>query len=103
MSHSQRYKAHLFICSGKSCSKFEDSSPESCKKFFKEKIKEHGLKTQVRACNSSCLDLCDLAPNIVVYPEGVWYSGVKSSDWTEIFEEHILKGRVVERLRSKLK
>lgn len=94
-----RYRQHLFICHGKSCT--EKGVPEEAKKFFKQKIKEHGLKSEVRACSCSCLDLCDFSPNLVVYPEGVWYSGVQASDWNEIFEEHLLHGRPVERLKSK--
>jgi len=93
-----RYRQHLFICHGKSCSKNGD--PEGAKHFFKEKIKEHGLKREVRACASSCLDLCDHGPNIVVYPEGAWYSHVQASDWEEIFREHVLHGRTVERLKT---
>ncbi|HEY5930732.1 MAG TPA: (2Fe-2S) ferredoxin domain-containing protein, partial [Burkholderiales bacterium] len=36
---------------------------------------------------------------IVVYPEGVWYTYVDKSDIDEIIEEHLVNGRVVERLR----
>ena len=79
----QRYKAHFFICNGKACS--EKGSPDECKKFFKDKINEHGLKSEMRACSSSCLDLCDHGPNIVVYPEGTWYSGVGRDEWQKIF------------------
>jgi NADP-reducing hydrogenase subunit HndC len=94
-----RYRAHLFICHGKSCS--ERGRPDEAKKYFKARIKEHGLKQEIRACTSSCLDLCDYGPNMVIYPEGTWYSGVKESDWQEIFESHLLKGRPVARLRTK--
>lgn len=84
-----RYRTHLFICQGKSCSQKLDA--EKAKQFFKEKIKEHGLKGQVRACTSSCLDLCDNAPNIVVYPEATWYSHVTETDLQKILEKHILE------------
>lgn len=84
-----RYRQHLFICAGKSCSAKAD--PEQAKQFFKERIKECGLKNEVRACTSSCLDLCDNGPNFVIYPEGIWYSGVKTEDWEEIFRKHLLQ------------
>ena len=35
----------------------------------------------------------------MVYPEAVWYTYVDRSDIDEIIEEHLLHGRVVERLR----
>ncbi|MCA2959396.1 MAG: (2Fe-2S) ferredoxin domain-containing protein, partial [Silvanigrellales bacterium] len=38
-------------------------------------------------------------PVVVVYPEGVWYRGVTAGDAQEIYTEHILGGRPVERLR----
>jgi (2Fe-2S) ferredoxin len=51
---------------------------------------------QVTACGS--LGLCESGPNLVVYPEGVWYSGVSVEDVPEIVTEHFLNGRPVERL-----
>ena len=87
---NKRYRHHLFICQGKSCA--AKSDPDRAKKFFKEKIKEHGLKHELRACTSSCLDLCDDGPNIVVYPEGTWYTHVEGErDWSEIFERLVKK------------
>jgi (2Fe-2S) ferredoxin/predicted O-methyltransferase YrrM len=55
-------------------------------------------KVQVTTCGS--LGLCERGPNMVVYPEGVWYSGVTSEDVREIVTEHFQKGRVVKRLTS---
>jgi (2Fe-2S) ferredoxin len=48
---------------------------------------------------SGCLDRCDEGPCIVVYPEGVWYTYVDETDIDEIIEEHVRRGRVVERLK----
>jgi NADP-reducing hydrogenase subunit HndC len=84
MNEKLRYKKHLFICAGKSCS--AKSDPDAAKKFFKEKIKEHGLKDKVRACTSSCLDYCDESPNIAIYPEATLLSHVEEKDWKKIFE-----------------
>lgn len=47
---------------------------------------------------SGCLGPCDHGPNVLVYPEGVLYSGVAVSDVAEIFTEHLLHGRPVSRL-----
>jgi len=51
----------------------------------------------VTACD--CLGPCFDGPNLVIYPEGVWYAGVAAEDAAEIVEEHLTCGRVVERLR----
>ena len=42
--------------------------------------------------------MCALGPIVIVYPEGAFYSMVKKEDVKEIVEEHLLKGRIVQRL-----
>lgn len=54
---------------------------------------------QVTVCGS--LGLCERGPNMVVYPEGVWYSGVTTEDIPEIVGEHFRQGRVVARLANR--
>jgi NADP-reducing hydrogenase subunit HndC len=54
---------------------------------------------QVTTCGS--LGMCERGPNMVVYPEGVWYSGVQVADVPEIVREHFENGRVVERLANR--
>ena len=49
-------------------------------KLFKKKLAERGLKGKVRANRAGCLDQCEHGPNIVVYPEGVWYGNVTASE-----------------------
>jgi (2Fe-2S) ferredoxin len=51
----------------------------------------------VTACD--CLGPCFDGPNLVIYPEGVWYAGVTAADVQEIVERHLVGGAVVERLR----
>jgi len=52
-----------------------------------------------RRQQSGCLDQCELGPTVAVYPEGVFYGGVRPEDLDEIIESHIVKGQPVERLR----
>jgi len=61
--------------------------------------KEAGLAGRVRINKSGCLDQCEHGPNVVVYPEAVWYGGVRPEDAEEIVREHLLGNRPVERLR----
>ena len=61
--------------------------------------KEAGLGGKVRINKSGCLDQCEHGPTVVVYPEAVWYGGVKPEDAEEIVREHLVGGRPVERLR----
>lgn len=59
--------------------------------------KRRGLDRDVLVNTCDSIDLCDIGPNIVVYPEGVIYSGVQVSDLKEIIE-HLEGGDPVERL-----
>lgn len=65
---------------------------------LKRRLYERGFKRVVRANKAYCLDQCSKGVAMVVYPEGVWYGGVTVDDVDEIIEEHVVHGRVVERL-----
>lgn len=67
-------------------------------KTFKKALKEKGLKGNIRAQRAGCLDACDYGPSMVVYPEGIFYGGVKPEDVNEIVEEHLIFNRPVKRL-----
>ncbi len=41
-----------------------------------------------------------MGPNVLVYPEGVMYNNVTPADVGEIFDQHLLGGKVVERLKA---
>lgn len=56
---------------------------------------------KVRINMAGCLERCEEGPCLVVYPEAVWYTYVDEDDVDEIIDEHIVNGRVVERLRLK--
>jgi (2Fe-2S) ferredoxin len=53
----------------------------------------------VRVNKAGCLDQCEHGPNMVVYPEAVWYGHVQPGDAEEIVNEHFIGGRPVEHLR----
>jgi len=55
-----------------------------------------GDEVQITACGS--VGLCEHGPNMIVYPEGIWYSGVMPEDVAEIVESHFQQGVPVERL-----
>ncbi len=53
---------------------------------------------QVSVATTSCLGPCGMGPSVLVYPEGVMYGNVTKADVAGIFDEHLLGGKVVERL-----
>lgn len=92
------YRAHVLVCGGTGC---QSSNSMEIKKVLEDKIKEKGLENEVKVVMTGCFGLCEVGPNVVVYPEGAFYSHVKLSDIDEIVEEHLLKGRIVKRLLYK--
>lgn len=98
-----RFERHIFICVNE---RPPDNPKGSCApkgsqaiaSKFKEELHKRGLKGRFRANKSLCLDLCELGPTVVIYPEGVWYKHVKLEDVEEIIESHVIGGRPVERL-----
>ena len=65
---------------------------------MKQELQENGLTEEVKVVKTGCFGLCALGPIMIVYPEGAFYSMVKPEDVPEIVEEHLLKGRIVNRL-----
>jgi (2Fe-2S) ferredoxin len=66
---------------------------------FKEAIKERKLQVKMRAQKAGCFYICEFGPNVIVYPDGVYYGKVSLQDVNEIVEEHLVNNRPVERLR----
>lgn len=58
-----------------------------------------GLSEEVRVVETGSLGIYDKGVVMVVFPDAVYYAGVKLEDVSEIISEHLLKGRVVERLQ----
>jgi (2Fe-2S) ferredoxin len=64
---------------------------------MREKAKALGIEN-IRVNASGCLDRCELGPNMVIYPEGVWYHYDNADDVDEILQKHLIDGGRVERL-----
>jgi hypothetical protein len=98
-----RFQKHIFICTNQRAEGARQSCGEACGldlvKEFKKEIKDAGLSDKIRAQRTGCLDACESGPSLVIYPEGVFYGGVKKEDVAEIVREHIVNDRIVDRLR----
>jgi len=58
-----------------------------------------GLAQEVKVVETGSLGIYNKGVVLVVFPDAVYYAGVKVEDVPEIISEHLLKGRVVERLQ----
>ena len=89
------YRSQVLVCGGTGCT--SSGSPAIINRLHEE-IKKNGLEDEVEVVRTGCFGLCALGPIMIVYPEGCFYSAVKEEDIPEIVSEHLLKGRIVERL-----
>jgi len=88
-------RAHVLVRGGTPC------VLKGGKAIKDELVKEVGryeLMDEIRIIETGCLGPCDEGPVILVYPEGIMYSRLKTKDIPVIVEHHLLKGRVVEEL-----
>ena len=88
-------RAQVLVCGGTGCT---SSGSNKIQEAFLENIAAFGLENEVKLVQTGCFGLCALGPVVIVYPDGTFYSRVEPKDVKEIVEEHLLKGRVVERL-----
>ena len=91
-------RSHIMVCTGTGCS--ASHSPKLIDLFNKE-LAEAGMDQEVRVVRTGCFGLCAMGPIVLIYPEGALYTNVKENDVKEIVSEHIVKGRIVERLLHK--
>lgn len=94
---------HIFVC----CNRREPGNCRGCcdpdggealRAAFKAEVKKRKLGPLVRANKAGCLDQCELGPTVVIYPQGIWYGGVRLEDVPRIIEETVIGGRVIDEL-----
>lgn len=89
------YRAHVLICKGTGCTA-SGSAPVF--EAFKTELARRGLDKEVMLVETGCHGMCEMGPIVVVYPEGSFYCQVKPEDIPELVEEHLYKGRILQRL-----
>lgn len=99
------FDVHIFVCTNQRTGSERLSCGEAhgleLVAEFKKLLKDSGVKLKARANKSGCLGICDFGPTVAIYPEGIFYVGVKKEDVKEIVESHILNKKPVERLLLK--
>ena len=97
---------HVFVCRGTSCSGV--GSAEVIAAFehellsrgmmFGKAVKGKNPRGSVVLTECSSVGFCAIGAAVMVYPDGIWYGQVRAADVPEIVQEHLINGRVVERL-----
>ena len=86
------FKKHVFVCTeGKTC-------PNQGSNEVLSELRSQASDKTIRINKAGCLGQCGNGPMVVVYPEGVWYCQVATSDCKELVQEHLGKNQIVERL-----
>ena len=88
-------RTHVLICGGTGCT---SSGSKLIQQAFVDELAKNDLTGEVKIVQTGCFGLCALGPVVIVHPDGTFYSQVQPEDVAEIVEEHLLKGRVVQRL-----
>jgi len=94
-NHDNTEYREILICGGTGC-----VSSQSLKLLenLNQEIKNHGLENSARASITGCFGFCEKGPIVKVFPEDVFYVGVKPEDASNIVSTHLVQGRRVERL-----
>ena len=84
------YVCHMFVCTNdrngerKSCA---DGNSTDIRKILKKEVNARGWKGKVRVSKCGCLGLCAEGPNVMLYPQKIWFSEVVESDAPDILSE----------------
>ena len=99
-------KRQVFVCTGKSCTKV--GGPEVMSEFDRiltakglrqgKESKGRNPMGEIVLTECGSIGFCSIGVAVMVYPDGIMYGQVQPEDVAEIIEEHLEKGRVVERL-----
>ena len=88
-------KIHILVCGVAGCA---SSGSLKIADEIEEQIKKHNLGMDVKVIKTGCFGLCAEGPIMMICPEHVMYTKVAPEDVAEIFESHILGGKIVSRL-----
>ncbi|MGX8796880.1 NADH-ubiquinone oxidoreductase-F iron-sulfur binding region domain-containing protein [Fusibacter sp. JL298sf-3] len=91
-------RTHIMVCGGTGC---VSSRSLEMVEAFKNKLEHAGYNKEVTVLKTGCFGFCGQGPIVKIHPDNVFYVKVGLDDVDEIVNEHIIKGRTVERLLYK--
>jgi NADP-reducing hydrogenase subunit HndC len=91
-------RMQILVCGGTGC---KDRESEAILDSLIFEVDANALENDVKVIRTGCFGLCSLGPIVKIMPDDVIYTGVKPGDAREIIEEHLLKGKKIERLLFK--
>lgn len=89
------YKMHMMVCGGTGC---RASQSDTIVEKMKKELEYRSLDEDIQVVITGCFGFCEKGPIVKMLPDNTFYTQVKPDDITEIIDEHIIKGRKVNRL-----
>ena len=89
------FESYVLVCGGTACC---SGGADNIVEAFAAELEAAGLKDKVQVVKTGCLGFCEQGPIVKILPQGTFYVQVKAEDVKEIVAEHLVKGRVVQRL-----
>lgn len=91
----ENHKIDILVCGVAGCA---SSGSLKIADAIDEQIRVHGLGEQVKVIKTGCFGMCAEGPIVMICPEHIMYTKVTEEDVSEIFDSHIINGKVVHRL-----
>jgi sirohydrochlorin cobaltochelatase len=98
MPHRHAHKPlrkHVLVCGNADCA---ERGSVALVEELRRRIKDSQRRDDIRVTRTSCMGRCGEGPTVAVYPDGIWYRGVRADDAEELVREHLLGDRLVARL-----
>lgn len=92
------FRTNIMVCGGTGC---VASESEKVIKNLNLILKARGYEKEAKVIKTGCFGFCEQGPIVKIEPDNVFYVRVTPKDAKDIIDEHIVKGRRVERLLYK--
>ena len=89
------FENYVLVCGGTACC---SGGGDKIVEAFAKELEAAGLKDKIQVVTTGCLGFCEQGPIVKILPQGTFYVQVTEKDVQEIVKEHLVKGRVVQRL-----
>lgn len=95
LAENKRCNRTILVCHGTGC---KSSRSHEILEALKDKVNKEGLQNEVIVSSTGCFGFCEKGPIVKIFPDNAFYVHVRLEDVDEIVEEHLLKGRIIQRL-----
>ena len=89
------YKNYILVCAGTAC---ESNKGKALYEALEKEIAAAGVETEVQLVKTGCFGFCEQGPIVKILPDETFYVKVGPDDASDIINEHIIKGRQVDRI-----